>query len=174
MKVIISILFSFILMGCGASGPVYTVKPPQTGKAHLVIYRTPTAGSSIDKSHVLVDKKMVGALWRESYIEVDVKPGKHNVIVYFHQPGGEPTISVPKPVRIDVTLKPNETKYIKYDVFIPYYYSMYVWKSIGDLEVVKRDKAIQELSQKYQESEYFDENVKLPVNKWLDNYISKL
>lgn len=174
MRVLISLLFSFLLIGCGAGGPVYTIKPPETGKARLVIYRTAAAGSAIDMSHVLVDKKMVGGLWRGSYIEIDVKPGKHNAIVYFHNQS-KPPINFPLPVRIDVTLKPNETKYIKYDVYVAHQYNMYVFKMVSDLAAVKKEIAIQELTQKkYQESEYFDKKVKLPHNKQLDDYISKL
>lgn len=173
MKILISILFSFILIGCGASGPLYAVKPPKTGKARLVICRAPGAGSAIDISHVLVDKKMVGGLWRKSYIEIDVKPGRHSVIVYFHQ-NQKPPINIPQPVRIDVTLKANETKYIKYNVYVAHAYSMYTFKMVADLETIKKEKAIKELSQGYKESEYFDENINLPNNKWLDDYISKL
>lgn len=106
IKVMIAAIVVSILVGCAATGPLYseisaTIAPVPSDKGRIFFYRSDTMVGAAITSDIKLNDKVVGRSERASFFYVDQAPG--NCVV---------STSTEVERQLTFTLAPGETRYV--------------------------------------------------------------
>lgn len=112
MRSLILTIFTFFILGCAASGPIYSLNAPEGSKAVIYLYvpeRNPKIHGRIPPTIRLNDNK-VGALKYNGHFRLLVEAGKHELSAQV--PGGGNL------AELKIKMNSGEIKYVFYTTTI--------------------------------------------------------
>jgi hypothetical protein len=98
---------AILLVGCGATGPLFQTPPaPPPGYAQVIVYRMPSLASGAHAQVFWVDQTRVARLDNKGYTRFLLKAGSHEV-----HGGGDPNY---RGLVIPISVEPGRTYYLQY------------------------------------------------------------
>ena len=136
ISALLAVVSIMSITGCATFGPKYSamknaIVPLSEGKGRIVFYRPSSFYGVAMQPDILLNGKIVGVSRSGTVFYVDVNSGKHQVTV--------PAILYPGETRIDITIFPNETVYVKN------YMSPSAFAGRTDVKVVTPEQAVTEI-----------------------------
>ncbi|MFC4270217.1 DUF2846 domain-containing protein [Sneathiella chungangensis] len=133
MRIVLSLIAFLVLVGCSASGPLYTernnINTPAPGKALVYVYRIDTIIGSGVSAHLLDDGKDVGAVNVGGYFVYEADPGVHTLFTE--------TTGIDEPTKIEMVA--GQTYYLRID------YEPGTWTGTFTVKLLLEDQALPEL-----------------------------
>lgn len=115
-RILLCVIAAPFFSGCASSGPKFKEAPPaDVGGSRLYIYRPwalPRHGATLS---VRVDAVQVGFMDTDTYLSIDVKPGKHKIETFIY--GIFNRDNPPPQAMIELETQPGNSHFLRFDYF---------------------------------------------------------
>lgn len=133
MRLVLTVIALLYLVGCSATGPLYTernnLQEPAPGKALVYVYRIDTIIGSGVSAHLIDNGKDVGTVNVGGYFTYEAEPGDHLLFTE--------TTGIDDPS--DIKMVAGQTYYLRID------YEPATWTGTFTIKLLLEDKALPEL-----------------------------